>query len=85
MQTPRPEVPAWLWGAGPKSVPSGSLSTQRRLTLGADAPKIRDLHQHLGEHVGTTGPPFPDIDLQRLQQRLLQHVHLVWLLQVLAV
>lgn len=55
------------------------------LTFGADAAEICDLHQHFGEHVGFVGPPLPHVDLQCLQQRLLQFVHLVRLLQVLAV
>jgi hypothetical protein len=57
----------------------------RGLTLGADAPEVGDLHQHAGEHVGLVGPAPAGVDLQRLQQRLLQLVHLGRLLQVLAV
>lgn len=63
----------------------GPPSRCGRLTLSTDASQVRDLHQHLGEHVGAAGPPFPHVDLQRLKQRLLQHVHPVWLLQVLPV
>lgn len=55
------------------------------LTLSADASQVCDLHQHLGEHVWAAGPPFPHIDLQGLKQGLLQHVHPLWLLQVLPV
>ena len=55
------------------------------LTFGADASQVGDLHQHLGEHVRFVGSPPPHVDLQGLEQRLLQDIHLVRLLQVLAV
>lgn len=95
---PEDAVP-WGWGTRTAAEPKGcspgcSPGTRRRrkaaapswaLTFGADAAEIRDLHEHLGEHVGLVGSPLPHVDLQRLQQRLLQFVHFVGLLQVLAV
>lgn len=55
------------------------------LTFGADAAQVSDLHEGLGEHEGHAGSPFAGVNLQRLQQRLLQHLHLRRLLQVLTV
>ena len=56
-----------------------------RLTLGADAPEVSDLHEHPGEHIGLTGPPAPGIEPQGFKQRFLQLVHFLRLLQVHAV
>ncbi len=61
------------------------LAGLRFLTFGADAAQVCDLHEGLGEHEGHAGPPFAGVNLQRLQQRLLQHLHLGRLLQVLSV
>lgn len=55
------------------------------LTFGTDAAQVSDLHECLGEHEGHAGSPFAGVNLQRLQQRLLQHLHLRRLLQVLTV
>lgn len=55
------------------------------LTFSADASQIRDLHKHLGEHVRFVRPPPPHVNLQRLQEGLLQDVHLLRLLQVLTI
>lgn len=56
-----------------------------RLTLGADAPKVRDLHEHPREHIRLAGPPPACIEPQGLQQRLLQLVYFLGFLQVHAV
>lgn len=56
-----------------------------RLTLGADAPEVSDLHEHPREHVGLAGPSPPGIEPQGFQQRLLKLVHFLRLLQVHAV
>lgn len=55
------------------------------LTFRADAPEVCDLHQHFGEHVWFMRPPLSHVDLQRFEQRLLQDVDFVRLLQVLTI
>lgn len=55
------------------------------LTFGADAAQVCDLHEGFREHQGHAGPPLTGVNLQRLQQRLLQHLHLRRLLQILSV
>lgn len=63
-----------------------SLSASRWfLTFSADAAQVSDLHEGLGEHEGHAGSPLAGVDLQRLQQWLLQHLHLQRLLQVMSV
>lgn len=67
----------------PQPIASGCCAPT--LTLGADAAEVGDLHQHAREHVGLVGPSAPGVDLQGLQERLLQPVHALRLLQVHAV
>lgn len=61
------------------------LMSEGRPTFSADAAQVCDLHQSFGKHVRLAGPSFPHVDLQGLQQRLLQLVHLRRLLQVLTI
>lgn len=54
-------------------------------TFSANAAQVCDLHQGFGKHVRFAGSPFPHVDLQSLEERLLKLVYLGGLLQVLTV
>lgn len=53
-----------------------------KLTLGADATQVSDLHQHAREHVGFVRSPAPCVDLQSLQQGFLQTIYTFGLFKV---
>lgn len=54
---------SWARCRGPALASTWGHSADGGLTLSTDASQVRDLHQHLREHVGAAGPPFPHIDL----------------------